>query len=244
MNVIKPHLPEGKCRVIVADKNMFLPDTEEFDVIYTPESRNILKGINTHPDMQVCHLGGAYISVCAEFYEYYNEKLIPYGIEVIKGKSEISSQYPQDIAFNCLILGNTLYHKLSHTEKTILEFARKNDMNLVDVKQGYTKCSTLVVDENSVITSDKGLYRIYEKNGVDVMYTDTVNIALPGFDCGFIGGCGGLISEKEIYFSGNIEELPEYNNIADFLERKNIKSVYPKERKLTDCGSIVPLIHI
>ena len=40
-------------------------------------------------------------------------------------------------------------------------------MKFVDVKQGYTKCSTLIADENSVITSDKGLYRVYEKNGVE-----------------------------------------------------------------------------
>lgn len=32
-------------------------------------------------------------------------------------------------------------------------------MTLVDVRQGYTKCSTVIVDETSIITYDQGIAR-------------------------------------------------------------------------------------
>jgi len=239
----KPHIPKGKCTLLIADRTNNLIPKNDAEIIYTCESNKILPGINTHPDMQVCHLGGGDIVVCEEFFDYYNNALTPRGFNVIKGENTISPDYPSDIAYNCVILKDTLYHKLSHTDRSILEYAERKQMRTVNVRQGYTGCSTLIVGERTVITSDKGLYKAYENDGIDVLYIDNKTIRLSGFDYGFIGGCGGMISEKEIFFFGNLKRFCEYNKIYKFLNERNIKITYETEETLTDFGGIIPLIH-
>lgn len=241
--VENPWLPEDDCTTFIIDKKAQKYSNCFQNVILTISHSSLMSGIDAHPDMCVCHLGGGYIAVAKEQYDYYNKILSLNGFTVICGENDIAKDYPYDIAFNCVLLNNRLFHKLSYTDKAILKYAEQNNFELVDVKQGYTKCSTLIVDNNSVITSDEGLYKIYKSKNIDVLKVDNTKIALENFNYGFIGGTGGLVSKNKMAFFGKIKDHINYNNIKEFLSQRNIEIIELSSDKLTDYGSIIPLIH-
>jgi hypothetical protein len=65
----------------------------------------------------------------------------------------------------------------------------KKNFNIIDVKQGYTKCSVLPVSNNAFITDDISIYNQCVSFGIDVLYVGKGDVSLPGYNYGFIGGC-------------------------------------------------------
>ena len=235
-------MPEKEVTLSVIDKN-FNNNQDLINAVRTTELKNVLNGINTHPDMCVCPLGGNLLVLEPTVYNYYYDLLKNYGFNLIKGESILSKEYPYDIAYNCVIINGILFHKLSHTDKKIIEYADKFNIKKVNVKQGYTKCSTLIIDNESVITSDISLHNAYKANGIDSLYISYDGIYLKGFSNGLIGGCGGLRNKNKIAFFGNISLHNDFEKIKDFLTKRNIEILSLSDDKLTDFGSIIPLLH-
>lgn len=244
MNFVKqPYLPDNDASLCIIDKNAEICSLKDLNIIRTTVIKNVLEGIDTHPDMCVCHLENNKIVVSPDSYQYYNEILSDFGFEIIKGDSVLSPEYPSDIAYNCVLINGKLFHNLKYTDKKILEFAQDNNYERINVKQGYTKCSTLIVDSESVITSDAGLYKVYINNGIKTLYVSNEKIKLRNFNCGFIGGCGGLLSKNKMAFFGDVKKHPDYNRIREFLSERNIEIICICEGEISDYGSIIPLIH-
>ena len=105
-----------------------------------------------------------------------------------KCRRKPSRDYPNNVLLNCLFLGNRLYGKLSANDETVLEYCNEHGIELVNVNQGYTRCSTLVVNDNAVITADLSIEKAMKQNGVEVLRISQGQIRLVGFDYGFIGG--------------------------------------------------------
>lgn len=236
-------MPENTVTLSIIDRNFNTINQYLKNTVITKELVNVLDGIDTHPDMCICPLGDNLLVVEPTVYEYYFNLLKNYGFELIKGESILSKNYPYDIAYNCVILNNILFHKLSHTDNKIIEYAEKFNFKKVDVRQGYTKCSTLIIDNNSVITSDICLHKAYIDNGIDSLYVSYEGINLKGFSNGLIGGCGGLINKNLIAFFGNIYIHKDFKDIEKFLKKRNIDIVSLSDDELTDFGSIIPLLH-
>ena len=102
------------------------------------------------------------------------------------------------------------------------EFAEKNKYIIINVNQGYSACSTLVVDKKTVITADIGIKRALEKENIEVHLICAKEIKLPGYDCGFIGGSGVVIGDT-LYTFGSISNLSDAVKIENALTVKNIK---------------------
>lgn len=237
MSIIKrPYLPEEDVSLFICDKSV--ADIKNSFSSY--ESKNVLKGINTHPDMSVCPLYDGDIIVSQESFEYYKQ-LSTFGINVIKGENDIKKEYPLDIAFNAVLISGILFHNLKYTDRGILNYCEKKGIRTVNVKQGYTKCSTLIVDEKSVVTCDKKLYQIYKENGLDALLVDNKDIKINGFSHGFIGGCGGLISKKTIGFFGDITKYSDFNKLNNFIKEREVDYKILTPGHLFDYGSIIPL---
>lgn len=133
--------------------------------------------------------------------------------------------------------------------------SRNNDdehLKIVGVSQGYTRCTCLPVDDNSFITSDDGLAKILENQGANVLKISTGHIKLEGFDYGFIGGCAGHIYvhnndagpgtptlQRAIVFNGDLSKHPDFWDITDFIQSRNIHPVYFNSYPLEDIGSIL-----
>ncbi len=135
----------------------------------------------------------------------------------------VAKDYPQNVRLNCLFLGGKLYGKIDAADASVLDFCRERKIPLVHVKQGYTRCSSLVIGDNAVITADKSIAKALKE----------------GFEYGFIGGAG-FFDNGTTYFFGNIKKHPDYERIKVFCAEYNSKiEILNREEQLTDIGGVV-----
>lgn len=204
-------------------------ETGSVEIFHKPE--------RTHADMQLLPLNDKLfiLNECEDL----ALKLPRERLEFCEGRA--GREYPKNILLNCLLLNNILYGKLKFIDKMVIECCSENNIKLVNVNQGYTRCSTLVIGEKAIITSDKSIEKSLKNNGTNVLLISPGNIRLDGYNYGFIGGCGAKIDNKIIFF-GNIEHHPDYGRIKDFCELYNSKiEVLCKRLPLTDIGGIVKI---
>ncbi len=178
--------------------------------------------ISDHPDIFLCKMGVNDTSpvYCAE-------------------KQDLGQEYPDDIPFNAACTGKFFIHNLNHTNPRLLQAAKDAGMTLIHVRQGYTKCSVCIVDEQSIITYDEGIVRACAKYpSLSVLKITPGFIRLDGYDSGFIGGCSGRIG-NEVIFNGNLSAHPDFDRIRHFIENRGLKCTWFSEYPLTDIGSIV-----
>lgn len=211
-------------------------------IIKTIECKECYNAIKYHPDISVCNLGEGNIVVAPNVYEHYLNLLKPLGFNVIKGNSYIEQKYPNNIQYNITIMGDFAIHNFNYTDKEILDYINKKGIIKINTKQGYSKCSIGIVDENSIITSDEGIYKAVREYGIDCLLIKSKSIDLFELDYGFIGGCTGFISKDKIAFLGNIKKHPDYELIKKFIKSKNKEIVSLSKEKLLDLGSIIPLM--
>ena len=126
----------------------------------------------------------------------------------------------------------------------INRYIEKNNIKKINVNQGYSKCSICIVDENSIITSDNGIYNECIKHNIDCLLIRQGYIDLFNMDYGFIGGCSGLLCNDELSFYGDIKKHPDYKKILHFVKSKNKKIISLSDENLLDLGSIIPLKEI
>lgn len=188
-------------------------------------SDNIVpEGLSSHPDIFMCKMG------C-------NSQ-----VPIVQSENkELGLKYPNHIAFNAACTGKFFIHNLKHTNERLLIVAKAMEMIMIDVKQGYSKCSTVIVDENSIITYDEGIAKAceeYRAQGLDVLLISPNHVILDGYNTGFIGGASGRIG-KEVIFNGDLSAHPDFRRIVDFIESKGLKCKWFSEYPLTDIGSII-----
>jgi len=246
MFVSTTFLPKGKVSHVIVDKNApeeFFENLKKLKIEAIPsfEMPELSGAVATHPDMQIYHLGGKEAVCARSAFFYYNRYLEPLGIKLSIGDSEMGSNYPNDIAYNVLRVGNRAFSKTSHTEPKIKSMLTKGNVRIIDVAQGYTKCAVCVVGENAVITADAGLERIFKECGIDTLKIDEGGIELKGMDYGFIGGCSGLIAPDLLVFCGNIEKHPSYRRIKDFTAKYGVNILSLCRGNLLDIGSVIPV---
>ncbi|MGN0657968.1 MAG: DUF6873 family GME fold protein [Emergencia sp.] len=178
--------------------------------------------LSTHPDIFLCKMG---IGENAPVY-FAEEK-------------DLSMDYPGDCAFNAACTGKYFIHNLSATSGRLLQAAEEAGMILINVRQGYTKCSTVIVDENSIITYDEGIARACSPYpDLQVLLISPGFIRLDGYDTGFIGGCSGRIGD-EIIFNGDLFAHPDFSRIRRFIESRGLTCRWFADYRLTDIGSIL-----
>ncbi len=209
------------------------------NLIKTIPCKELYNAISYHPDIALCVLDKNNIVVAPNVFDYYQDVLKNYNINIIKGYSYLENKYPNNIQYNVALLGKFAIHNFNHTDKKILDYLEDNNFKKIQVKQGYSKCSTCVVDENSIITSDLSIHKASLENGLDSLLIDIGHIDLFELNYGFIGGCSGLISEDILAFTGNIKNHPDYHRIKSFVNSKN-KTIIPlSDEPLLDLGSIL-----
>ncbi len=239
MNYIeKPHLPFARINfAIMQNYNLNIP----FSIIPTVCCSELPTPEQFHADLQIIHLGEDLFVCSPTVFDYYNNTLI--GARLIMGDKSCNYSYPDNVLYNAAIVGNKMFGKLSCLDRKVLECAKENGLDLVNVKQGYTKCSTAIISENAVITSDHGLAELYRNNNIDVLLISDGNINLPGYNYGFIGGCCTKISNDVLWFTGNISAHPDYTQILNFCKKYGCDLCFDENNPLTDIGSIIPIAY-
>lgn len=203
------------------------------EVIRTKANKNVLKGLDTHPDILVHPLSSGDLVVYRDNIEYYKE--IFKDKNVIPSSSKLSAKYPGDIHLNAFVFKNFFIHNLKHTDQVILDYYKNRGYDLVNIKQGYAKCSCLVTHD-FVITSDGGIYETL-KDLIPIYKIDHGQIKLQNFNYGFIGGATGVLGKK-IFFTGDFSHHSSHEEILKIINKYDYEIEILSKDPIEDYGSI------
>ena len=241
------NLPQNKvCHCILGENAVntinFLSNIG-IKTLTTKKSYKLDNEIAFHADTQIIYCGKKY-AIISPNQEHLINEMKELGCRVEVAEIEPFSPYPHDIPLNFTIINDTIIGKIDCADKKLLEFIERDNLKLINAKQGYSKCSICIVNENAIITEDNGIATLLKNSQIDVLKIKQDFISLSDNHFGFLGGASGKLSIDTIFFNGNIEEHPSYNDIKKFLDYHNVKPVYDKSYKLTDIGSIIPITEL
>ena len=193
------------------------------ELVEIPKYDYLYEEISSHPDIFITKIGDKLI--CAPcIYEY----LIKSGVDVKKGDKDPKGSYPNDILYNVFQIGKYVVGNFKYCDKKVLEEIEKHNFIKINVKQGYSNCSCLVLNDRAIITSDKGISDEMLKIKKDVLLLQSNSIKLLNGNKeskmnGFIGGATTVIDKQVILF-GDIDNFGEKNKgeLISFLNKYNM----------------------
>ena len=212
-----------------------------YSLLRLPPHPDLPTPIASHPDMLLFFAKDRIL--CTKQYA----ELAKRELEILSNQSEkpivtveerVSSDYPNDILFNCAVVGNSLFCHASHTAKAIAE---DPNYNIHFVRQGYAKCSTVPVAEKALITEDPSIATVAKANGFDVLQIDPENVSLTGYNTGFFGGATSFSpyrNIREIYVCGNLEMHSNATEIIDFCSQYDRIPLSLSKDPLLDLGTV------
>ncbi len=217
-----------------------------YKLVEIKKSINVYPEISSHVDIFALKIGDTL--VCEKnAYSDLAFMLKNSEYNIVSGKEEIEQNYPEDIKYNVCIVGRYAIHNFKYTDKTVLKILKDGDYELINVDQGYTNCSIAVIDDSSVITTDRKIAEKLIANNFSVLYLDyTPDIKL--LDeygnysnmNGFIGGAIGKVDNNIIIF-GDLCKIDRENKIREFIESRNLKLIEFEGLDVIDYGGIVEL---
>lgn len=241
--ITTPNLPQNKVKdCLIGEK--YTDEINELsqlgiNCLRLKESPDLETEISSHADILSFNFGNGQTLINKG--SIGEEDLKNIGISPIIYNGKISSPYPNDIPLNVSFIGNNLICNVKHTAKEITDFAIKNNINLINTKQGYARCNLCIINDHAFITEDKGLFSLLKFCQFDVLNISSGDIYLSETHHGFLGGASCKVSKEEIYFSGNLKKHKDYEKIINFLNKHHIKPIYNKNRNLRDFGGIIQL---
>ncbi len=244
MKYIKnPNLPENKVSTVAishtAGESIKKLNESGINTLVINDSPFLPEPVKSHADLQLLHMGNNVI-FCHNEHLFLGESEQKFSFNKIKEKT--GNKYPEDVRLNCAVIGDKIICNVKTVSKDILEYAYINNYIIVNVNQGYAKCSVCVLNKNAIITDDESIFRATQNFLNDAELISKGSIVLNGYNYGFIGGCSGKIDKNKIAFNGRLESHKDYNKIIDIIQRNNIEVVELCNSPLTDIGGILPLI--
>ncbi len=211
-----------------------------FTPIIMPPAVYLSDGVASHVDMLI-FIGFGRLFCHSSYYES-NKMLIDRIVMLSKldltlSDEKTGAKYPHDVLFNACLLGSNLICNEKTVSSLILEAAKASNCEVINVSQGYTKCSLCPVGENSLITSDIAIAKSCNKHGIDVLLIQEGHVSLPPYEYGFIGGASGLCGTN-IYFCGSLDTHPDGERIKKFCTEKGFEAVSLSDGALFDVGTI------
>lgn len=208
-----------------------------FDVIPTKPIDGLISFEKYHADMQMLVINsyafipqdGLYLKRIAE-----NNNYTPIICEPIGGN------YPKCVALNAALVGNKLICKADALSKMVQSYCEEQKIEILNVRQGYAKCSTLVLNDNAIITADVSICKVARTAQIDVHCIRPGYINLEGADYGFVGGSSFVIGDTVVFF-GDISTHPDSEAIISFINNYNMKYISLFDGMLTDVGGGVIL---
>jgi len=208
------------------------------EVLLCPKCDNLYDAISSHPDIQVFALNKNHLIVQNQIDGDLLEQFEALGKKIHFSKNTLFNKYPYDIILNCFILGELFIHNLKYTDNKIIELL-PDGIKKINVNQGYSKCSTAIVNDNAIITSDPSIAKALSLEKVDVLFLPPGDIILEGMNYGFIGGTCGLLDENNIAFFGNLDKYMYGTEVKNFLKKHKVTWHCLSNCKLIDRGSLL-----
>ena len=242
-----PNLPVCADTIIIGEKycNILQNDVKNLgiNVLPMPDNPYVDGRLSGHADLSVLHLGGDRLLLAPYLKESeLSHQLKNRGFGLQFADIEQSSLYPNDAQMNVCILGDKVIYNPKTVPNTIVKYLTFSDRAVQIIsRQGYSRCSVCVVNDNAIITADEGISRGAEEHGIDVLKIRPGYIDLPGFDYGFIGGASFKISDTKLAFTGKLDRHPDAKRIIDFASLHNVEIVYITDKSVFDIGGAIPI---
>lgn len=215
-----------------------------YRLINIERSINVYAEISSHVDIFTTRIGDTLV-VEKSKYEDILFMLKKSEYNIVSGREEVGMHYPEDIKYNVCIVGNYAIHNFKYTDKKVLKLLQDNGYELINIEQGYSNCSIAVIDDSSVITTDKKIAEKLIANNISVLLLDYIpNIKLKdeygnySSMNGFIGGAMGKVDNNIIVF-GDLDKIDKENKIREFIKSRNLKLIDFKGLDVIDYGGIV-----
>lgn len=243
---MNPFIPLKNSNIAIIDGRVnenFVNNLEKFNikVVRTIKCSDLSDSISFHPDIVMHPINHDTLIVAPNVFDYYKDKLEGLGINIIKGETLLDSKYPRDIAYNVGRLYGIAIHNFKYTDEKLKFYLKKENLEFVNVNQGYSKCSLCIIDEISGITSDTMMYEKLSELGYNILLIKPGYINLENEKYGFIGGTSGNYSNDTIFFSGKFNKHPDYDKIISFIVKLNKKIFYLSDGDIIDIGTIINL---
>lgn len=202
-------------------------------IVRTKSNKYLMKGLDTHPDILVHPLPNGEIVVDRDNLEYY-KKIFP-DKKILPSHSILSKEYPKDVPLNAFTFKKYFIHNLKYTDQVLLDYYKNSAYEMININQGYAKCSSLVTDD-FIITSDGGIYEIL-RDFIPIYKIDHKQIKLQNFNYGFIGGATGVLGKK-IFFTGDFSHHSSHEEILKIIKKYDYEIEILSKDPIEDYGSI------
>lgn len=211
-----------------------------YEIIKVKKHKHIYNEISSHTDIFCIKIDDTVIYEKEAISGKLNNKY-----KCINGDN-VENFYPKVAMYNVCVIDNFAVHNFCMTDKKILEILDSKKYNLINVKQGYSRCSILPLGNKSCITSDKGIYKELIKNSFDVLYIDQSELDIKLFSnvgvysnmTGFIGGCSSVMGDTVIFF-GDIDKFKCKDKLINYINSKGFKIKDFKDMDVIDYGSCI-----
>ena len=191
--------------------------------------------ISGHPDIFITKALDKLI-IAPNSPDYIKEALYKHEIIFIEGEEPVGEKYPQSSKYNSVCTSTHLIHNFRNTDSVITRICE--DLDLIHVDQGYTRCNLIPLLNDAFISSDRGISKVLNRYGIENICIDAKGIELPGFSHGFFGGCCGIFDQK-LFVIGKIDHLENAKEFREFITSKNIEIIELYNGNLFDGGSIL-----
>lgn len=249
MNPVEiPNLPTNDAIAVIIDKrasNKIKETLKQQNIllIETLPHPDIYSAVAYHPDIMFHHIQGNIIVYAPNTPQQVIDELTALGFDMLEGQAVLKDKYPYTIAYNIARVGKYAFHNSKYTDPVVKKLLTDKGVEFIHVNQGYSKCLTCIINDNSIITSDKDIYKKAKAAEIDALLIEPDNsIILEPFDMGFIGGATGLIGRNRLAFTGDIKHHKNFKEILNFLSLKNVDMVMLNDDRLMDLGTIIPII--
>ena len=191
--------------VILANKNIPKQALQHFldmENRYYLQTKSITyPAISGHPDIFFCPMDDGLV-IAPNVPKVHKVQFSGIHKEIAEGYKPVGIKYPETARYNCVVTDDFLIGNTELIDKKILELSSGKE--IINTKQGYTRCNLLPLEDNRFITSDRSIEKALVEKGLEVLYVNPEGIQLPGFEHGFIGGAAGIYKDQ-VFFIGNLD---------------------------------------
>lgn len=245
--VLRANLPHAVRTLIVGERYINILKTplarHGITCIALPDNPCVDARLSGHADISAFHAGGARLWLAPWLKDgVFARALSALGADIQYADIAQDINYPQDAQLNVAALGCAIIYNPAVAYTPIVDYFTKDKAcRAIVCRQGYTKCSCVVVDDSAIITPDRGIARAAECAGLDVLLISPGYVTLDGFEYGFMGGAAFKLSDDVMAFTGRIDTHPDVDRILAFLARRGISPVYLTDIPAFDIGGAIPL---
>jgi len=212
--------------------------------LFVPDNPFVDKRVAGHVDLSLFHFGSDELAASPYLKgSALSKTLEDYGFKLNFPCSVQGETYPFDADFNLCFFGNNLIYNPKTANHSIVEYLTNvRELKKIKVRQGYSRCSVCIVNENAIISSDAGICSRAVEAGISVLKISPGYVELSGYNYGFIGGATFKITENIIAFTGHLDNHPDKDAILNFISLHNVDPVYITNLPAFDIGSAIQIV--